>query len=90
MDEDFEKAMSIPGFAWRIGASILTGILWLCFLIIWFFFFASNCTVYQNIAVFLVSILLVGAVLGPSWAVWGMKYSHKFECKEEKKPRKKK
>lgn len=82
MDKNFEKAMKIPGFAWRIGVSIFSSIIWLCFLIIWLFFYASHFTAYQNIAIFLVSILLLGAILGPSWAVWGIKYGHKFECKE--------
>ncbi|UCD04411.1 MAG: hypothetical protein JSW73_02120 [Candidatus Woesearchaeota archaeon] len=80
--EDYEEPWQTPGFAWRIGISMLAGIGWLCFLIIWFFFFASNFTVYQNIAILLVSILILVAILGSSWVSWGIKYGYKFEeCK---------
>jgi hypothetical protein len=40
--------------------------------------------VYQNIAIFIVSLLIAGGSLAASWAPWGMKYGNQFE--EEKKP----
>jgi hypothetical protein len=59
-----------PGFAWRVSLSIIVGIGWFVFLILWFAFYASDYTVYQNIASILVSILIMGAILGASWASW--------------------
>jgi len=74
-----EKMMKIPGMAWRVSLSIITGIGWLIFIILWLFFYAQDYTLYQNIAIFLVSILVMGAVMGASWASFGMKHAWKFE-----------
>jgi len=35
--------------------------------------------VYQNIAIILVSILIMSAILGASWASWGIKYGRMCE-----------
>lgn len=65
-----------PGMRWRIGLSATLGTLWLVFLIIWFFFYASNYDVYQNIAIFLASLLAVGGILGGAWMSFGRKFMH--------------
>jgi hypothetical protein len=62
-----------PGLASRIAASIVVSVAWLVFLIIFFAFYADRFSVYQNLAVFLASILVVGAILGPMWVYWGIK-----------------
>jgi hypothetical protein len=62
-----------PGLASRIAASIVVGVAWLVFLVIFFAFYADRFSVYQNLAVFLASILVVGAILGPMWVYWGIK-----------------
>ena len=71
--------MKTKGFGWRISLSIITGIGWLVFLILWLFFYAAGFNLYHNIAIFIVSILVVGGILGASWTPWGMKYGKKFE-----------
>ncbi len=82
-DKDYEMMME-PGFRWQVALSILIGVGWLIFLILWLGFYAGDFNVYQNIAVFLASLLTVGAILGPAWAYWGMKYSWKDkECKKK-------
>jgi len=83
-----EKMMKIPGMAWRVSLSIIVSIGWLAFIILWLFFYAQSFTIYQNIAIFIVSILVAGAIMGASWASFGMKYGHKFE--KYKRPRKRK
>jgi hypothetical protein len=50
------------------------GVGWLVFLILWLAFAAPGFTLYQNLAIIVVSILIVGAVLGAAWASWGIKY----------------
>ncbi len=67
---------SFPGVGWRIGFSVTLGILWLAFLIIWFFFYAGSYDVYQNIAIFLASLLAVGGILAGVWMSFGWKFSH--------------
>jgi hypothetical protein len=77
-----EEICEMPGMRWRVSLSIGVGIGWLVFLILWLAFYASDFTIYQNIAIFLASILIVGAILGPAWVHWGMKYGRKFEKKQ--------
>ena len=71
------EVMKTPGWHWRISLSILMGVGWLVFLILWFFFYADNYSVYQNIAIFIVSILIVGGILGAAWAPWGIRHHHR-------------
>jgi hypothetical protein len=80
-EEEIMEPEETPGFAWRVSLSIIVGIGWLVFLILWFFFYASDYTIYQNIAIILVSILIMSAILGASWASWGIKYGHRFRKK---------
>ena len=79
-DEEICKdMMKTKGFGWRVSLSIIMSVGWLIFLIIWMFFYASGFNVYQNIAIFLVSLLIVGGVLGAAWAPWGIKHEHRFD-----------
>ena len=63
---------------WRVSLSIVMGVGWLAFVIIWLAFFAGDETYgfsgYQNFAIILISILVVVMVLGGSWASWGIRY----------------
>ena len=83
MDKEQKEMMETPGFGWRVSLSIIVSIGWIVFLILWLFFSAEGYTMYQNIAIVLVSILVVGAVLGAAWAPWGMKYGHKYNGKRK-------
>jgi hypothetical protein len=67
------------GFKWRIQTSIVIPFLAIVFLIIWFWFYAAPFTVWQNIAVLLITLLAVGGILGALWARWGMKHGWKFD-----------
>lgn len=64
-----------PGFAWRVGLSIVIVFGWLVFLIIWLFFYANKYDVFQNIAIFLVSVLVGVGILAAAWATWGIRYA---------------
>jgi hypothetical protein len=83
-EETCKDMMKTKGFGWRVSLSIIMGIGWLIFLIVWLFFYASDFNIYQNIAIFIVSILVLGGVLGAAWAPWGMRYEHKFDDKSKK------
>ena len=67
-----------PGFAWRVGLSILVVFGWLAFLIVWLFFYAGDYGVFQNIAIFLVSIIVGIGILAAAWATWGIRYASQF------------
>ncbi len=57
----------------RIYATIIIGLLWLLFLGIWLFFYASSYSIIQNIAVFIISLVVVGALIVPIWLPWSFK-----------------
>jgi len=69
-NEEFEMP---PGFASKIAVSIAVGVGWLIFLVVFLFFYASNFNIYQNLAIFILSILVVCVILGPMWAYWAIK-----------------
>ena len=70
-----DDIMKTPGWHWRISLSIIMGVGWLVFLILWLFFYADRYSIYQNIAILIASILIVGGILGAAWAPWGMRHS---------------
>jgi VIT1/CCC1 family predicted Fe2+/Mn2+ transporter len=61
------------GMGWRIGVSIVTFFGATIAGIVWLFFYAGSFSVYQNIAVIVVILLAFIAVMGATWASWGMK-----------------
>ncbi|MCU0852733.1 MAG: hypothetical protein MUC90_05715 [Thermoplasmata archaeon] len=67
-----------PGFAWRVGLSIFVVFGWLAFVIVWLFFYAGDYDVFQNIAIFLVSIIVGIGILAGAWATWGIRYASQF------------
>ena len=81
MKVEDKDIMKTKGFGWRVSSSIISVVGWLIFLIIWLFFFATNFNVYQNIAIFIVSLLAFGGIMGAVWAPWGIKYGDKFNKK---------
>lgn len=60
---------------WRVSVSILTLFGLIIALIIWAFFYASTFTSYQNAAFVVVAIFTFVAVMGATWAPWGMRQS---------------
>lgn len=81
MEKCEEKMLKEPGFRSRVTLSIITVFGWLIFLIVWLTFYAGIYNIYQNLAVIVVSVLVFLAVMGSSWASWGMKYGPAMERK---------
>ena len=61
------------GMGWRVAVSIVTFFASISVIIVWLFFYAEIFNVYQNIAV--ITVILIGfvAVMGATWAPWGIK-----------------
>ncbi len=74
-----KEIMKTMGFKWRVQTSIIIPFVAMTFLIIWFWFYAVPYSFWQNIAVILVTFLIVGGVLGSIWAHGGMKHKWDFE-----------
>ncbi|MFO7991392.1 MAG: hypothetical protein R6U61_03740 [Thermoplasmata archaeon] len=52
---------------WRTVLSIITAFGWLAFLVIWLFFYAGDYTVYQNLGVILLSLIILFFINGSAW-----------------------
>jgi len=85
MAEQWRDGQMPPGGAWRAAVSAVVGIGWLIFMIAHLFFWAKHYTIYENIAIFLVSILVMAAILAPTWITWGIKAAKQAEI--ERKPK---
>ncbi len=58
---------------WRgpVLVSILGPIAWLVFTLLYVGFWATGLTLFQDVVVILVSILILGGVMAGVWTVWG-------------------
>jgi len=79
MPREGKKIFKMKGFRSRVVVSIAIPFLLLIFWIYWFFFIAEDFNFYQNLAIFIVSLLVIGGILGGIWAPWGMKYDKELE-----------
>jgi MFS family permease len=73
MEEKGEEIMETKGMGWRVSLSILVGVGWLVFILLWFFFYGDVYNWEKNVAIFLLSLLAICGVLGIPWAIWGMR-----------------
>lgn len=64
MEEKSEKIMETKGMGWRVSLSILGGVGWLVFLLLWFFFYAGMYNWEKNVAIFLLSLLVLVMMAG--------------------------
>ncbi|MBN1280820.1 MAG: hypothetical protein JXA00_04140 [Candidatus Thermoplasmatota archaeon] len=58
------------GLGWRVTISILVGVGWLAFLLLWFFFYTNQYNWEKHVAVVLLSFLVVFVLLGLPWLIW--------------------
>jgi hypothetical protein len=57
----------------RVYATIVISFLWLLSLGLWLFFYAESYSIIQNIAVFIISLVIIGAINVALWVPWSMK-----------------
>lgn len=67
----FAPPPSSVGFGWRVAVSISSFFGWICFLLLYYAFWAGRFSGVQTAVVILVSILVFLAVNGATWAPWG-------------------
>jgi len=72
-EEPHEMKNEVKGLGWRVSLSILVGVGWLVFLVVWLFFYAKKYVWEQNVAIFLMSILVLIGILGVPWTYWALK-----------------
>jgi hypothetical protein len=79
MPKEGLDAMRTAGFGWRVAVSIAVFFGWLIFLIIWLFFYATDYSVFQNLAMILVSIIAGIGILAGTWVSWGLRFAKHFD-----------
>lgn len=77
------EILKFKGFRWRLTISIILLFVAFIFLIVWFWFYAEPFTIWQHIAVILVTILIIGAILSVIWIGWSKKYGDEFGKRAE-------
>ncbi len=78
INEDLETP---PGLISKVVVSIIVFFSLLIFAIIYVAFFASSFSLFQQIAVILIALLVATAILGVMWVSWGMKYGKEWKEK---------
>ena len=58
---------------WKPSISIVGGVGWLIFIIIWLAFYATDYSWEKNLAIILLSVLLVFLLIGGMWAIWSLR-----------------
>ncbi len=51
------------------------GFAWLLFLSLWLIFYAGSFSILQNIGVFVLSVVIIGALEALLWVPWSMKHA---------------
>ena len=68
------EGMRMSGLRWRIGGSIVAGIGWLIFVLLYAAFWSGPFTLIQSVVIVVVSFLVLAGLLGVMWASFGMKF----------------
>lgn len=66
------------GISWRAAISAVSGIGWVIFLIIWFWLYRTDYTIYQNLAIFIISILVIAAINVAVWVPYGLSKARRY------------
>ncbi len=56
----------------KIVISVIAGMGWFIFLILWLYFFAERISVYKNLAIVLLSVLVLGIIHSITWIPFGI------------------
>lgn len=62
------------GLRWRVGFSIVAGVAWLVFVLLYVGFWWPEFSLGQSIILLIVSFVLLVGTLGLVWAMWGLRF----------------
>ncbi len=64
------------GMRWRVSVTILFGVAWLVFILLFAAFWAGPpLTLFQDLMVFFASLIVLLGVMAAVWASWGMRFA---------------
>ena len=70
-----QPSEGMRGMRSRVAASTLLTVGWLSFVLLYAAFWATGFSLLQSIVIVLVSLLVLGGILGAMWASWGMRFA---------------
>jgi hypothetical protein len=86
LDIECESAFNerkVPaGMGWRISMSILSVFVWTAFIITWLFFLASDYSIWENLGIFLLSLVVFIGANAAVWVPFGMRYAPEGEFRK--------
>lgn len=59
-------------FGSRVSGTVIIGVCWIVFIILFFAFFAGNFNLWQNLAISIASIIISAGIIGAMWAKWAL------------------
>lgn len=65
------------GMQWRVSATILMITGWLVFILVYAFIWSTqfHFDIFQNVVLFIASLIALGGVIAALWAGWGMRFA---------------
>lgn len=60
-------------FGLRVSGTVIVGFGWLVFILLWLAFYAGSFDFWQNLAIFLVSIIIASGLVAVMWIQWALK-----------------
>jgi high-affinity K+ transport system ATPase subunit B len=63
------------GMQWRVSVTILLITAWLVFILIYAFFWSGDFDLFQNVVMFIASLIALLGGIGAVWASWGMRFA---------------
>jgi hypothetical protein len=79
MDQETESRRVANGLARILITSLLLGLLWFTFVIVWLFFYAFDYTFYQNLAILMLSTVMALGSLIIIWLWFGLSLSRRIK-----------
>jgi hypothetical protein len=57
----------------RVAGTVIVGACWLVFILLFLAFYAGNFSIWQNIAIFIVSMIIAVGAIAVMWIKWALK-----------------
>ena len=68
----FARIASMRSLGSRVAGTIIVGVGWLAFILLWLAFYAGKFDFWQNLAVFLVSVIVAVGITAVMWVKWAL------------------
>ena len=66
-----------------IVVTFVSVIAWLVFILLYALYWSSGYSAFQNAIVTIVTLVIMGLVIGLTWTVWGMRYAKRWTKHEQ-------